>query len=59
MKHSPGRHFGDFSNASVLGTLAGVEMGLKATGIPYGKGGVDVAIDVLSGNSPPVAHATE
>jgi alanine-glyoxylate transaminase / serine-glyoxylate transaminase / serine-pyruvate transaminase len=52
-------HLGDFSNASVLGTLAGVEMGLKATGIPYGNGGVDVAIDVLSGNSPPIVRATD
>ena len=52
-------HLGDFSNASVLGTLSGVEMGLKAMGIPYGKGGVEAAIDVLAGNSPPLAEAAE
>ncbi len=52
-------HLGDFSDATVLGTLSGVEMGLKAMGIPYRSGGVDAAIDVLAGNSPPVAAAAE
>ena len=52
-------HLGDFSNASILGALAAVEMGLKARGIPYVKGGVDAATDVLLGNSPPIAQAAE
>lgn len=46
-------HLGDFGFASVLGTIAAVEVGLKAMGIPYRSGGVDVAIDVLNGNSLP------
>jgi alanine-glyoxylate transaminase/serine-glyoxylate transaminase/serine-pyruvate transaminase len=42
-------HVGDFSDATVLGTLAGIEVGLKATGIPYRAGGVEAAIAYLSG----------
>jgi alanine-glyoxylate transaminase/serine-glyoxylate transaminase/serine-pyruvate transaminase len=46
-------HLGDFNTASMLGTLSAVELGLKATGIPYRAGGVDVAIDVFNGNLAP------
>lgn len=52
-------HLGDFNNVSVLGTLSGVEMGLKARGIPFQSGGVDAAMDVLAGNSPPALQAAE
>jgi len=52
-------HLGDFNTASVLGTLAAVEVGLKATGVPYRTGGVDVAIDVLNGNAPGRAEMGE
>jgi alanine-glyoxylate transaminase/serine-glyoxylate transaminase/serine-pyruvate transaminase len=52
-------HLGDFNNVSVLGVLSGVEMGLKARGIPHRAGGVDAAMEALAGNSPPVAHAAE
>lgn len=53
-------HLGDFNTLSVTGTLSGIEMGLKARGIPHRKGGVvEAAIDVLAGNSPPVAQAAE
>jgi alanine-glyoxylate transaminase/serine-glyoxylate transaminase/serine-pyruvate transaminase len=31
----------------VIGTLAAVEMGLAALGIPYGAGGVQCAVDYL------------
>ncbi|MCK1719511.1 aminotransferase class V-fold PLP-dependent enzyme [Bradyrhizobium sp. 141] len=41
-------HLGDFNNASVLGTLAAVEMGLKARGIPFGWGAIEAAADALS-----------
>jgi hypothetical protein len=34
-------------------------MGLKARGIPHGKGGLDAAINVLSGDSPPMVQAAE
>ncbi len=52
-------HLGDFNDVSVLGTLSGVEMGLKARGVPYRQGGVEAAMDVLAGNSPPVVQAAE
>jgi alanine-glyoxylate transaminase/serine-glyoxylate transaminase/serine-pyruvate transaminase len=51
-------HLGDFNNLAVAATLAGVEMGLKARGIPYRSGGVHVALDVLVGNGPPAAGQT-
>ncbi len=50
-------HLGDFNNPTVLGTLSGVELGLKARGIPYRAGGVEAAMDALAGNSPPAAIA--
>ena len=52
-------HLGDFNNLTVAGTLSGIEMGLKAQGIPFSPGGVEAALDVLAGNSPPVAVAAE
>lgn len=52
-------HLGDFNNVSVLGTLSGVEMGLKARGIPFRSGGVEAAMDLLTGNSPPTMQAAE
>jgi alanine-glyoxylate transaminase / serine-glyoxylate transaminase / serine-pyruvate transaminase len=52
-------HLGDFNDLTVSGTLAGVEMGLKACGIPHRKGGVEAAMDVLAGNSPPAAAPAE
>ena len=42
-------HLGDFNELMLTGTLAGVEMGLTAAGVPHGKGGVQVAMDYLSG----------
>jgi alanine-glyoxylate transaminase/serine-glyoxylate transaminase/serine-pyruvate transaminase len=32
----------------LLGTLAGVEMGLRAAGVPYRPGGVQAAMGLLS-----------
>jgi alanine-glyoxylate transaminase/serine-glyoxylate transaminase/serine-pyruvate transaminase len=52
-------HLGDFNNLTVAGTLSGIEMGLKARGIPYRKGGVEAAMDILAGNSPPAARAAD
>jgi alanine-glyoxylate transaminase/serine-glyoxylate transaminase/serine-pyruvate transaminase len=40
-------HLGDFNDLSLIGTLAGVEMGLASTGIPFKKGGVQAAIEFL------------
>jgi len=41
-------HLGDFNDLTLLGTLAGVEMGLELTGIPHKKGGVQVAMEHLA-----------
>ncbi|NVK40927.1 MAG: aminotransferase class V-fold PLP-dependent enzyme [Oceanospirillaceae bacterium] len=47
-------HLGDFNDLSLLGTLAGVEMGLAVAGIPHRKGGVQAAIDYLAETAPGV-----
>ncbi len=41
-------HLGDFNDLSLVGTLAGVEMGLVRAGAPSSKGGVQAAIDCLA-----------
>jgi alanine-glyoxylate transaminase / serine-glyoxylate transaminase / serine-pyruvate transaminase len=52
-------HLGDFHDLMVTGTLSGVEIGLKATGIPYRPGGVEAALSYLAGNAAPLAQAAE
>jgi alanine-glyoxylate transaminase/serine-glyoxylate transaminase/serine-pyruvate transaminase len=42
-------HLGDFNDLALLGTLGGVEMGLRLAGVPHRAGGVDSAMTVLSG----------
>ncbi|WP_458096822.1 pyridoxal-phosphate-dependent aminotransferase family protein [Roseomonas sp. WA12] len=44
-------HLGAFNDLSLLGTLGGVEMGLRVAGVPHQSGGVDAAMDYLSGNA--------
>jgi alanine-glyoxylate transaminase/serine-glyoxylate transaminase/serine-pyruvate transaminase len=41
-------HLGDFNDLTLLGTLAGVEMGLGLAGVPHRKGGVDAAMQFLA-----------
>ena len=41
-------HLGDFYDLMLAGTLAGVEMGLKQSGIPFKPGGIMKALDFLS-----------
>ena len=41
-------HLGDFNDLALLGTLSGVEMGLRIAGIPHQRGGVQAALDYLS-----------
>ena len=41
-------HLGDFNDLMLAGTLAGVEMGLKKSKIPFKSGGLMSAIDYLS-----------
>ena len=40
-------HLGDFNDLMLMGTLAGVEMGLDLAGIPFNQGGVEAAMDYL------------
>ena len=41
-------HLGSFNDLSLCGTLAGVEMGLRLSGVPYRPGGIAAALDYLS-----------
>jgi alanine-glyoxylate transaminase/serine-glyoxylate transaminase/serine-pyruvate transaminase len=41
-------HLGDFNDLMLAGTLAGVEMGLAAAGVPHEHGGVTAALEYLS-----------
>jgi alanine-glyoxylate transaminase/serine-glyoxylate transaminase/serine-pyruvate transaminase len=41
-------HIGDLNDLTLAGTLSGVEMGLKQSGIPFKKGGIMAALDFLS-----------
>jgi alanine-glyoxylate transaminase/serine-glyoxylate transaminase/serine-pyruvate transaminase len=45
-------HLGDFNDLSLAGTLAGVEMGLGLAGVPFRKGGVAAALELLGGAVP-------
>ena len=40
-------HLGDFNDLMLVGTLAGVEMGLELAGVPHRKGGVQAAMAFL------------
>ena len=41
-------HLGDFNELMLVGTLAGVEMGLQVAGIPHNSGGVCAALEYLT-----------
>ena len=41
-------HLGDFNDLMLMGTLAGIEMGLELAGVPHKKGGVDAAMEYLA-----------
>src|SRR5215510_3249069 len=41
-------HLGDFNDLMLMGTLAGVEMGLALAGVPAKKGGVEAAMDYVA-----------
>jgi alanine-glyoxylate transaminase/serine-glyoxylate transaminase/serine-pyruvate transaminase len=41
-------HLGDFNDLTLLGTLAGVEMGLQLAGVPAKQGGVQAAMQYLA-----------
>jgi alanine-glyoxylate transaminase / serine-glyoxylate transaminase / serine-pyruvate transaminase len=41
-------HLGDFNDLMLLGTLAGVEMGLQLAGVPHRQGGVMAALQCIA-----------
>ena len=41
-------HLGDLNEPMLLGTLGAIEMSLRATDIPHGRGGVEAAMDWLA-----------
>src|SRR6202040_500797 len=41
-------HLGHFNDLMLAGTLAGVEMGLRLSGVPHKEGGVMAALDSLA-----------
>ena len=41
-------HLGDFNDLTLIGTLAGVEMGLGVSNVPHNAGGVKSAMDFLA-----------
>jgi alanine-glyoxylate transaminase/serine-glyoxylate transaminase/serine-pyruvate transaminase len=43
-------HLGDFNDLTLVGTLAGVEMGLALAGVPHRPGGVQAAMARLAGS---------
>jgi alanine-glyoxylate transaminase/serine-glyoxylate transaminase/serine-pyruvate transaminase len=43
-------HIGDFNDLMLMGTLAGVEMGLAHAGVPFRRGGVGAAMTALGVN---------
>ena len=44
-------HLGDFNDLMLMGTIAGVEMGLSLAGVPHQAGGAAAAMDVLAGRA--------
>ena len=41
-------HLGDFNDLTLMGTLAGVEMGFAVAGVPHRAGGAQAALDYLA-----------
>jgi alanine-glyoxylate transaminase / serine-glyoxylate transaminase / serine-pyruvate transaminase len=52
-------HLGDTNDLTIVGALAGVEMGLSLAGVPYRKGGVQAAMDYFAGQASPARAAAE
>ncbi len=44
-------HLGDTNELTILGTLAGIEMGLELAGVPHQTGGVNAAMQYLAGSA--------
>jgi alanine-glyoxylate transaminase / serine-glyoxylate transaminase / serine-pyruvate transaminase len=52
-------HLGDTNDLTIVGALAGVEMGLALAGVPHRKGGVQAAMDYFAGQASPARAAAE
>ena len=55
-------HLADTNDLTIMGALAGIEMGFEVAGIPYKKGGVQAAMEVIASHyagKQPVAQAAE
>jgi alanine-glyoxylate transaminase/serine-glyoxylate transaminase/serine-pyruvate transaminase len=52
-------HLGDTNDLTIVGALAGVEMGLALAGVPHRKGGVQAAMDYFAGAASPARAAAE
>jgi alanine-glyoxylate transaminase / serine-glyoxylate transaminase / serine-pyruvate transaminase len=50
-------HLGDTNDLTIIGALAGVEMGLALAGVPHKKGGVQAAMDYLTSRNSGEARA--
>jgi alanine-glyoxylate transaminase / serine-glyoxylate transaminase / serine-pyruvate transaminase len=50
-------HLGDINDLTLVGTLAGVEMGLSLAGVPHKAGGVTAAMTYLAETKRDVAKA--
>ncbi len=44
-------HLGDLGELQMIGVLGGVEMGLRASGVPHQAGGVQAAMEYFTGNA--------
>ena len=52
-------HLGDFNDLALMGTLAGVEMGLAVAKVPHRAGGVVAAMAILAGTPAASARSAE
>jgi len=52
-------HLGDTNDLTIIGALAGVEMGLGLAGVPHRKGGVQAAMDYFADAASPAKAAAE
>jgi len=52
-------HLGDTNDLTIIGALAGVEMGLALAGVPHRKGGVQAAMDYFADRASPARAAAE
>jgi len=52
-------HLGDLNDATLLGALSAIEMGLAVAGVPHKAGGVDAAMNVLEADLVPAGGSQQ